>query len=516
MSPTKDRECSAAFAPREASAASDSVGVWLSPLVLATAITVLIRFPFFFPSEMGWDESTYIIMGQALLEGHLPYTKFWVLKPPIAFCHYAIFAALGGRSVLAVRLGGTVEILLAAGLAGTVARRLSGNRAGWWATLLTPILVTAVRGTFPTLTGHLLLAPLNGALLAFAATSWSPRRLMIAGCLMMVTALTRLELAYCAVLVGVAIVFARSGDAREKLGGCAWYALGGLIPIAVLIVVYAMAGEASVLWPALVRGPLAYARSGLEEGSGSHFSDLVALARQSPSPFCAALAGLAMLGVRRARLRPGFERSAGMLVVVMFGSVISAALAGRAFQHYALDLAGVAAIVLAVGIGLVSDVAGTAIAGVAVVLSLAPLVTTVDNSYRRLISTIRSHGTPYADVGYWIADYVREHGGAGQPAFFLSYHVAYWLADADLPTRFVHPSCLRKAAELGTAAEPTTEGAELEHILAQQPRFITVAPFAPSDAWEERLRQELDAHYERIALLRDGSTQDVELYQRAR
>src|SRR5437899_2303518 len=38
--------------------------------------------PFFFTGIDG-DESTFILTAQSVLDGHLPYTDFWDIKPPV-------------------------------------------------------------------------------------------------------------------------------------------------------------------------------------------------------------------------------------------------------------------------------------------------------------------------------------------------------------------------------------------------------------------------------------------------
>ncbi len=51
-------------------------------------LTIAIRLAFLFPAVINWDESTFILMGQSILDGHLPYTNLWDIKPPLAFVSY--------------------------------------------------------------------------------------------------------------------------------------------------------------------------------------------------------------------------------------------------------------------------------------------------------------------------------------------------------------------------------------------------------------------------------------------
>ncbi len=51
-------------------------------------VSFFIRFPFFFRDYIDRDESTFILMGQSWVNGHLPYTELWDLKPPVAFLFF--------------------------------------------------------------------------------------------------------------------------------------------------------------------------------------------------------------------------------------------------------------------------------------------------------------------------------------------------------------------------------------------------------------------------------------------
>ncbi|MEC8738384.1 MAG: glycosyltransferase, partial [Bacteroidota bacterium] len=62
------------------------------------------RFPFFFRDIHDWDESTFLLVGQSLLDGHLPFTKLWDLKPALLGYVYALIVFFSGKSIFLVRL----------------------------------------------------------------------------------------------------------------------------------------------------------------------------------------------------------------------------------------------------------------------------------------------------------------------------------------------------------------------------------------------------------------------------
>jgi 4-amino-4-deoxy-L-arabinose transferase-like glycosyltransferase len=91
-------------------------------------LCILIRLPFWFPSTIDWDESTFILMGQELLDGRLPYVELWDNKPPLAFAAFTVFIALH-PSIVAVRVAGALCVFLSALLTYSVARRIGNATA---------------------------------------------------------------------------------------------------------------------------------------------------------------------------------------------------------------------------------------------------------------------------------------------------------------------------------------------------------------------------------------------------
>lgn len=81
------------------------------PEILFLFFAVLfIRLPFFFKDYIDWDESTFILMGQSVADGHLPYDHIWDLKPPLLFYIFGLIEYLFPHSLFAIRFSGTLFI----------------------------------------------------------------------------------------------------------------------------------------------------------------------------------------------------------------------------------------------------------------------------------------------------------------------------------------------------------------------------------------------------------------------
>lgn len=84
---------------------------------------LFIRFPFFFRDYIDKDESTFILMGQSIADGHLPYDYLWDLKPPLLFYFFGLIEMIFPHSFVAIRFAGVLVIFLSALLLIKIARQ---------------------------------------------------------------------------------------------------------------------------------------------------------------------------------------------------------------------------------------------------------------------------------------------------------------------------------------------------------------------------------------------------------
>ncbi len=99
----------------------------LIPITVLLLMAVAVRLPFIYLSVIDWDESTFILIGQSLLDGNLPYTEFWDLKPPLAFVPFAMFIWLFGENIIGVRIGGILLVFITGLFVYLIGNRLWGR-----------------------------------------------------------------------------------------------------------------------------------------------------------------------------------------------------------------------------------------------------------------------------------------------------------------------------------------------------------------------------------------------------
>ena len=427
------------------------------------------------------DEQYYLLVGDRMLHGAVPYVDIWDRKPIGLFAIFAAIRLLPGDGIIAYQI---VALLFAAATAWLVQRM--AMRIG-----APPIAAFAAGAAYliwlPLLSGRAGQAPVffnlfmtGGALLTLrlpALAARKARAAIIANgagvCLLAGLAIqTKYTPAVEGAFFGLAHVwYLRRAQARRPwtaLAALGWLALG-LAPTLIAITFYWSRGAAAfdAFWFANFTS--IFARS-----SYSYPPDLIARrllgisAQLAPFAICAALAW---------RMRPRSEETKlafAWLVTAVGGFVVL----GTYFDHYALPL--------------VAPLAATA----APTFGRVPRAMVATLGAGTLLFTIQALVRPSDTAGaYAIARVVAANSGPECPYVFVGDSIVYHLAHACLPTPYAFPSTLAYAPEQGAAG--VDMGMEIRRIMGRRPPVI-VTGSRPLAQWNEQSRHIVEA-----ALARD-------------
>lgn len=110
-------------------------------LLIFTFFLILVfclRFPSFLQSVINWDESLYLLMADAMKNGHLPYTVIWDNKPPGIYILFFLSLAIFGDSIISIRIAACIAIATTCYLLYCFGHLINRNnpRAGLIAALL--------------------------------------------------------------------------------------------------------------------------------------------------------------------------------------------------------------------------------------------------------------------------------------------------------------------------------------------------------------------------------------------
>ena len=448
-------------------------------LIVLASITVLVRLPFFFHDVIDPDESTFILMGQDIIDGHLPYDRLWDLKPPILFYFVAATIAVFGKSIPAVRFGGLLCAVGAAWLIFLCAERLKGPRTGFIAAFLFIIVSTFSETGSGTLSEIVAVVPLTAAMLVMLKDEVSGRDLFLAGFFISLACLVRLNLCYVALaggllLPGRGIIRSHTGFFTRIFS----YVAGGAIPLALVFLPYAAAGKERLFSTAMIYAPLAYSNSQMTMMEALHKYVCMAF---EPRSLLVSLPILACLACGAPKYFTGLKNLAdpirshmAMLAVFAGATAVSILKSGPAFDHYIIQLLPFAAIFSAVFLDGLLDTRWKPLILVLSVIYLILPARQIGSACKPVLSRAMAGEKLVYGPTYEIAEYLKTANHGNKPVYFMDAHLAEWFLGVEPISREVtNPSLLGREYIMKALDGPSaTTYSVLHAILDRKPEFI--------------------------------------------
>lgn len=456
---------------------------WVVWPILLVALVFLTQMTDLQVEVIDWDESTFLLMANEVLHGHLPYVSGFDNKPPFMFLALAAFLAPYGKSLFVARLFGDLCLAIIAILSFKIAEQRSGQLAvALGAGML--IAFSTLGFANHTQPEHLAMALVMGALLCAMRSNSDLSSAAGAGALMSLAVLTRSNLILTAAALGLyyAIAFFFPRDRTNRLSIFA-FVIGGLVPLALLFLVYALNGALPELLLALVDVPAAYATGQLGplDALRAHYGDARQLLSREPIilwPFIAlSVWGGIVLGVQL--LSSAFRRGATLdddaLIIVLTGAATFASvmLSGAAYPHYWNQLAPFAAILIAWALAahrrhFPSFLILIASCTVAIVYALSMHASSSLHVVRHWSDLEAQHPLRR------IASRIAEDRAPGDAVWALEGHLILWYLDQQSVSRAaVHPSNLFRPTIIRTLEDADyVPKNEFQRVLQALPRYV--------------------------------------------
>jgi hypothetical protein len=462
-------------------------------------LCVLVRLPFYLPSVIDWDESTFIVVGQGILDGRLPYVELWDNKPPLAFAFFALVILLN-KSIFAVRLAGTICVLTSAYLTYHIGRRIWGKGAGFLAGILSAVFISLTASGQATMTEVIALVPAVGALAVLVTRRWIPSTCFLAGSLVSSATLVRLNLSFLAVAIGIFIVywsFAKSAGSvvRQTVA----YIMGGLVPLLLVCLPYVIEGQFQTFVNSVFVAPLYYVAS-----NHSPPRVLVLLVTRG-FDFSNALLWMGFLGgcgfiVRNWWNYDKTQQYRILLIAVFFFSVTSSIVtSGHAHLHYLIQLIPFLSLIASSCFSVLLQYRYKIAIFCLLAVGLLKAGIPVFEEYLFIATRLATNKSLPVDAGYQIASYLKEANPSQKPFYMMTDHIVHWLTDTQPMSKSVtHPSNISKEYLLKSFLGPdaSAEG-EIFKLLERKPSFIVKMkkPWYLNKRLSHVLEEKIKIHY---------------------
>ncbi len=425
---------------------------WKTVLFVLCMVALFIRFPFFFRDYIDRDESTFIIMGQSWVDGHLPYTQLWDLKPPIVFLFFALIIKVFGKSFIAIRFFGSVLVALTALFTYVIATKITTKKVALW----TAVFCVFFQSLFGSLQGvmseHICTFFFVAALLILFLKE-DGKWFFTSGLLLGLSVMTKLNMVY--PVLGVGIFFLWEGFHKKQLWmnvkNLIFMVIGFLTTILITLLPYYLNGQPEICWESIFKAPLAYS-------DGKFHSPLKTL------PFVLLSVSFFYISYKK-QLLNFKSKPIQLLLLSIAGVFLSFAQIGKVNGHYLIQLYPLILIPVAMVVAKFPPLKKKYTRLLVVFLFLIPVESYLE--YANIITNKLEKGSFYNGEGVDVPRYITDHHLETKNIFFTEYHIGYWLLDENPPTKAAtHPSNITREELFPYMQNPRKTGLEeLQYIM---------------------------------------------------
>ncbi len=394
--------------------------------LILTGITFLIRFPFFFRDYIDRDESTFILLGQSLVDGYLPYTQLWDLKPPLTFAFFASIIYFFGKSFIAIRFFGALLVTITAFYTYKISIRITSSHVSLWAASFCVILLSLFGSLQGVMSEHICMAffiPALYLVISKKGAAW----FFLSGILIGISIMVKLNMAYPALLIGLYLYYGYFlREKKASIAGVISFGMGATTVVLLTILPYYLNGQVSVWWKSVILAPLEYAEA--------RRSSIFKLA----PPFL--LIGILLYNCWKRRILSFKNRTSLLLFIAVCGVLFSFFKGGRINGHYLIQVYPMVIIFLSILIHQLVHQHNLSIPKLYLfVLVLLPIESYLE--YVNIIQNKIERGTFFNGEGFSVPKYLKENNLDSNQILFLGYHIGYWNIGELPPTMAsTHPS----------------------------------------------------------------------------
>lgn len=425
---------------------------WKTVLFVLVVVSIFIRFPFFFRDYVDRDESTFILMGQSWVNGYLPYTQLWDLKPPITFLYFAIIIKLFGKSFFAIRLFGSLMVALTALFTYGIATKITSKQIAFWVAIFCVFFQSLFGSLQGVMSEHICTFFFVAALFILFVkddTKW----FFTSGLLLGLSVMTKLNMAYPVLCLG--LYFLWEGFHKKQvwmnIKNLISMGMGFIVTIAMTAIPYYLQGDLQIWWESIFKAPLAYSE-------GKFHSPWRTL------PYVGTFAILLGTGFYL-KLIDWKSKKIQLLTVVVVGILISYVQAGKVNGHYLIQLYPFILIPLGMAVAKLPSIQKKYRFLIISLLVLIPMESYLE--YGNIFSNKLEKGSFYNGEGIDIPRFIEKHDLKTNNIFFTEYHIGYWVLDETPPTKpATHPSNITREELFPYMNNPRTTGIEeLKYIM---------------------------------------------------
>lgn len=394
-------------------------------------VSLFIRFPFFFRDYVDRDESTFILVAQSWVEGHLPFTELWDVKPPLTFFFFASIIYTFGKSIFTIRLFGVLLVAISSFFTYKIGAHISSKKIGFWSAIAAVVLQSLFGSLQGVMSEHITMAFFMPAVYILLKNR-NFFMVLFAGLLMGIAVMVKLNMAYAILFIGLYLLYSyiKEKEYSKAFWNTMAYGVGILLVIGLTILPYFLADQLELWYNSVVEAPLAYSAS-------------------RRYPFYKLMPILIILStffvfIWKKRYVDFKQPEIQILLITIIGVVLSFIKGGRVNGHYLIQLHPLLIVFVGMALAHIQWRITPKIKKLILVLvALIPMESYLE--YGNIIKNKIDKGTFYNGEGISVPAYIETNKLDKENILFLGYHIGYWHLNVKPPTKVAtHPSNLCK------------------------------------------------------------------------
>ena len=415
--------------------------------------TFFIRFPFFFRDYIDHDESTFILIGKSITDGHLPYDFLWDLKPPLLFYVFGFVEWLFPHSLIAVRFFGVVIIFISAIVLIQIAKTIGAKNS--FLIGLSYVLLGSLFGSIQgVMSEHVAVFFFLPGLLLFLKNK-APVNLILSGIFFGCAMLCKLNLAY--TLLGLFlyyfIFYFKSAGLSSTVSNITLTTTGAIIPFILIAIPYILKDKLNLFIESVFMATLEY----------GHTTKVAPLGKLLIAGWVIILSllisTLAMKFVEREN-----KKQAGLFIALLATTIFTFYSSGTVNGHYLIEIFPFLVILL-FGFTLRKELIPGYLKYTVLVLLLS-----IESfaEYYNIIKQYSEKSTFYNGKAFTSVNELKRLGLADKKIFFADHHIGYWFLNKyPLTKSITHPSSLSRPAFFKHFGNNNTSLEELKCIMEE-------------------------------------------------
>ena len=439
-------------------------------------LIVILRLPFFFTDVFDWDESTYILQGQWIVDGNLSYLNRTAVKPPLLYYLYSSFVYFSFGEIFLIRFYGSFLLLINFIYLNKIFRECFNKN-------FDIILITSFifSSTYIIKDSNALFSE-NFAVTFLLISLYYLLNLkrntdfFFLGLFLSCACLTRLNLGILPIIIFIYLLFRFKSDTKDKIIKLSIYFFGGISLAFIVLLPYIITNNIIPVWNSTIVSGYLMAQNGPYSTFGTIYSllfqksDLFDLFKLE-SIFRLIFWISSFIGFLI--LIFDYKNEKNFKIIIFFITIFfSIILGGRSSPHYLILINSICSLFVAfVFINIKQNFYCIRI----YLLSLLMCFFVSLFQYIEIIKNYKINQTFYNGLGFQIASYIKSKEKNNYNIYIYKNHIAYWFLDKYPPTDITHPSDINKEyLFVGWNKKNSNKKIEMKKIMNTRPTYLVL------------------------------------------